>query len=641
MRFWLPACLAAFVPACERAPAPDELRRREEALHEIDPVLGLFYEVLVPPDVDVGSLVEDGFGLYPSAAEHEEEGPEGAWWVVHMDAAAAERLRDLGLEPTLALREALPDETAEAIEQTEVTAYSNPAFAAVLPSGPGPMAPIAGCTAIADTFCKYRNADAGSGVNCTGGIEEQLQALANQASYASIAAFVEVDGLTTVEGHRLVGIRIGRQTGTDVPQLLVVAGSHANEWAGPGLALQLARNMLAAYRSALDGSPGADKILKRALDRGAVLIVPVANPDGFAYTFSATAGSRDWKKTRRRCTEEAPVGACGGGVTCAPGQACILAQCYPITGVDLDRNFPFNWRDTGTTCLSSVYEGPSGGSETERTLLDRMFLDSGLKADGQTQPQQYRTRFVVEYGALGNYVLYPDGITDGADGAVHSPCRTGLQQENCQPPEYGLLRWLGGTEAAPQLRDSDPSTGAPTTPYHTDTILRSLATQVGDPPEPLRVRQRDLRRPARARIRRGAHLLGGRLPRRVHAVEPVDRPRVAERRLRPATRREPGGRHQRGRRPQGAVDRPAHGASDPSVARRRRRGTRLGLRPPAVLDRPGPRDRGRRHHASGRLRRGLHELVGDGRDPVHHLPLDAHQPLPVPADGPDLPANRP
>jgi zinc carboxypeptidase len=411
------------------------------------PAVRRFYEVRVPAGRPASELIEAGIGLFPSSAAHAPS--DGAWYVALLDEHALQLLRKRGLEPSPAPREALRLE--------ELRAFAN---AGAAPAGPD--APVPGCDDIPETFCQYT----GDNGPCPRSIEAELRDLADDNE--GFTRFVDVGDPVTAEGRHLYGIRIGQRTGKDVPQVLLFGAQHAREWATSGLLVHLARRLVAAYN---DPAPANDWLRQRLATR-AVLIVPVANPDGYAFTFTDAVGSRDWRKNRAPCTEEPALGACGPGNTCPARQTCVAtalrSQCYEA-GVDLNRNFPFDWRNTGDGCSSERYEGPAAASEPETAMLNRLLLHDGLAGS-------YVTRFFVNYHSYGNYVLYPDGITDGDDGELHDPCRTGaLVPENCQPPEFDVLRWIAGSEASPRLRDELSGQ-----PYKTDTVYRSLYATVGD-----------------------------------------------------------------------------------------------------------------------------------------------------------------
>jgi hypothetical protein len=336
--------------------------------------------------------------------------------------------------------------------------------------GMGPMSPQCG-GGILNTFCQYTE-DTGAGV-CAQSMQQMMQDL--QTQYGDdLVRFIDLDTPITREGRHVYGLRVGKIGSLSqglTPQVLVVGALRAREWAGSGMALELARRMASMHENL---SPEYDWV-RELLDEQAITFVPVANPDGYAYTISPAAGARDWVKNREPCTEEAPLGACGGGGgSCPAGQVCFQDQCYRA-GVDLASNFGFNWRNTARTCSHASYEGPNAGSEPEVQALAKFFLD---EIPSQPLLGDSMTRFLLSYGGYGNYILYPDGITDGADGGPHSPCRTAaLTPQNCQPPELPVLRSLLGSQGNPILHDQS----ARQIPYAADTLYRSLEATVGDP----------------------------------------------------------------------------------------------------------------------------------------------------------------
>lgn len=419
-----------------------------------------FYELFVPAGFDP-ALLSERFGLYPSQSWHEES--DGHWFVLLTDGDGVQQLRDLGLEPDAAPLDSLApadlDTLAEGVvaAQEQAFAASDEVVPSAGPGGAGPLAPM--CSQIPDTFCQYTG-----GGPCAQSLHTWLT---NLAAHPNVH-LVDVSNPLTAEGRHLYGVRIGPTTlGTNVPQVLIFGAMHAREWAGSGVALELAKRLISMLEDTQN--PASDWV-RRVLRNRAVTIVPVANPDGYVQTFAVAAGSRDWIKNRKACLEEPPAGAC----PCPVSQVCVAGSCRQA-GVDVARNFPFNWSDTAASCSSSSYEGPTAASEAEVSMLRKVFLDDGIGTTGDT----HVTRFVLSYGAYGDYVLYPDGISAGPDGNLHSPCRTAWNApEDCQPADFAVLRSLTGSEASPVLWDNPVLHSGP---YKTDTLYRSLYPTVGDP----------------------------------------------------------------------------------------------------------------------------------------------------------------
>jgi hypothetical protein len=135
-------------------------------------------------------------------------------------------------------------------------------------------------------------------------------------------------------------IKIGTpKPGQQKPALFIDGGIHAREWISPAVAIwtidQYVRNYATTYKTLLD-----------TID---IYVAPCLNPDGYEWSRTNT---RLWRKNRR-----APSGG-----------------CY---GVDLNRNFGFQWGVSGTSNspCSDVYLGPSPNSEPEAMNL-KTFLDA-------------------------------------------------------------------------------------------------------------------------------------------------------------------------------------------------------------------------------------------------------------------------
>lgn len=180
---------------------------------------------------------------------------------------------------------------------------------------------------------------------------------------------------TTAEGRPIPGLRIapaGRRA--VAPTVVVLGGVHAREWIAVMAPLYLAGRLLA--------QPGETP------PRPAVewLVVPVANPDGYAYTWTDPLGlPRLWRKNRRLV-----------------GEAAI--------GVDLNRNWSVGWdiddcRPAAVPACpeadpsSEVYRGPAPFSEAETRGL-RALLAS-----------RRRLFAVADTHSFGQLILWPNGFT--------------------------------------------------------------------------------------------------------------------------------------------------------------------------------------------------------------------------------------
>ena len=151
---------------------------------------------------------------------------------------------------------------------------------------------------------------------------------------------------TSHEGRPIKALKISDNVAIDEPDegdVLFVAAHHSREWISVEMALYLAEQILTQYPT--------NAQLRADVDNLEIWIVPVVNPDGFAYTWSPS-GYRYWRKNRRNN---------GDGTF----------------GVDLNRNWGHQWGlssgSSGSTS-SDTYRGPAAFSEPEISAL-RTFVN--------------------------------------------------------------------------------------------------------------------------------------------------------------------------------------------------------------------------------------------------------------------------
>lgn len=188
---------------------------------------------------------------------------------------------------------------------------------------------------------------------------------------ADPARVSHVDLGLSLEGRLLRGIRITNPGADDRPVVVVQGGQHAREW------ISVASTTYAAERfvTAPEGTE-----LHALLDAVELVVVPVANPDGYAYSWDV---DRFWRKNRR--------------------------DGY---GVDTNRNWSVAWGGEGASPdpAAENYRGVAPFSEPEPAAM-RDFVTA--------DPRVVALLDVHSYGQL---VLYPWGhdVTDSADHAFFS-----------------------------------------------------------------------------------------------------------------------------------------------------------------------------------------------------------------------------
>ncbi len=175
-------------------------------------------------------------------------------------------------------------------------------------------------------------------------------------------------GKTTQEKRTIYAIRIsnnvaGRQ---DKPAILINGCHHADEIMGAEICTALMNELVNKY--------GSDQSVTTWVDRYEIVIVPVVNLDGH-HVVSSGIDPR-WRKNTHDTN--------GNGV---------LYE-YP-EGVDLNRNYDFNWAHGGSGDPMSIrYRGPYPFSETENQAMRALADD-------------YRFVLSLTYHSQGEVIYYP------------------------------------------------------------------------------------------------------------------------------------------------------------------------------------------------------------------------------------------
>ncbi|KAF8316152.1 hypothetical protein DL93DRAFT_2111686 [Clavulina sp. PMI_390] len=159
----------------------------------------------------------------------------------------------------------------------------------------------------------------------------------------------------TAEGREILGIKIEEPGNRKIrPRVVIQGAQHARDWIAISAALYFAHSLVV-----LPSEKGSHTTLLEDL---AFTIIPVPNPDGYAYTWDH---DRLWYKNRLY----------------EPN-----AQC---TGIDMNRNWGFQWEESGDPCHhwyggARPFEAPEVdalAAYIERTPNIKMFID--LRSYGQ------------------------------------------------------------------------------------------------------------------------------------------------------------------------------------------------------------------------------------------------------------------
>ena len=237
----------------------------------------------------------------------------------------------------------------------------------------------------------------------TGGIADELRAAA--AAYPSIAKLETVG--QSVNGQDILALKVTRNANSTAdgsrPSVLYNGAQHAREWITPEMVTRLMQRFLSGY--------GTDAELTDLVNTTELWFLPVANPDGYDYTFST---ERLWRKNLRDND---------GDGTITPGD-----------GVDPNRNFPLKWgwdnEGSSDQPSSETFRGLGPASEPETQalagLLDRVGFD-----------------FLINYHSAIELILYGVGW-----------------QQSTPTPDDLVLEAMAGTDAKPAVPGYDPDLSA-------------------------------------------------------------------------------------------------------------------------------------------------------------------------------------
>jgi murein tripeptide amidase MpaA len=146
----------------------------------------------------------------------------------------------------------------------------------------------------------------------------------------------------SVQGREIVALKVTRDANRladgSRPTAMYASLQHAREWISPEVTRRLLHWFVDGY--------GKNAQATRLVDTRELWFLPVANPDGYQYTFDT---ERLWRKNLRDNNGD-------GAVT-------------NVDGVDPNRNFAEHWNydDAGSSSqtTSETYRGPSAASEPE------------------------------------------------------------------------------------------------------------------------------------------------------------------------------------------------------------------------------------------------------------------------------------
>ncbi|CRL08319.1 CLUMA_CG021383, isoform A [Clunio marinus] len=168
----------------------------------------------------------------------------------------------------------------------------------------------------------------------------------------------------SIEGRDIIGLRISSalEFGKN-PIIFIDAGTHSREWVGPHTVLYFIDQLVT-------NATVRDELLEKV----DWVFIPNVNPDGYVYTQTE---DRFWRKNRRLVN-------------------------YTCTGVDLNRNYEYAWRQVPNSCSTLNYPGSHPLSEPETFAVANYM-----------KTFKYNLKLYLSVHSAGPQVLWPFGFDFG------------------------------------------------------------------------------------------------------------------------------------------------------------------------------------------------------------------------------------
>jgi len=170
----------------------------------------------------------------------------------------------------------------------------------------------------------------------------------------------------TFEGRNLLAIRIfsPNSNGEKKKSIWIDGGIHAREWISPATVNYILWSVLSDYEK--------DSDVMKILDSVDLYVLPMFNPDGYAYSWEH---DRLWRKNR----------------VIHPGTNC--------RGTDLNRNWGYEWNGTGSSKkhCDSTFRGSAPFSENETRIVSD-FLSSIPRLIGYINFHSYAQMWIYPWG---------------------------------------------------------------------------------------------------------------------------------------------------------------------------------------------------------------------------------------------------
>ncbi|MFQ5602045.1 MAG: M14 family zinc carboxypeptidase [bacterium] len=192
-----------------------------------------------------------------------------------------------------------------------------------------------------------------------------------QSKYSEIYSLEKI-GKSTAQKRPIWGVKISdnAEVREDEPRILFVGVHHAREPIGANICLEIIRALCSNY--------GRDKRITSWVNSLEIWLVPVVNPDGYQYVMNSDLSFPWWRKNLRDNDRN--------------------GKFNPLyDGVDLNRNYEYNWNEGGDGKPSSwFYRGSRPFSESETRAIQELAMRENFL-------------FGVSYHSYGESILFPWG----------------------------------------------------------------------------------------------------------------------------------------------------------------------------------------------------------------------------------------
>jgi Zinc carboxypeptidase len=265
-------------------------------------------------------------------------------------------------------------------------------------------------------------------------------------AYPSLIRTVSIG--RTVQGAAITAVKMAArmEEGDGRPSILIDGCHHSNELLGAEICVTLIHELAAKY--------GNDAEVTRWLERFQLVVVPVVNVDG--HNVVTSGEDPRWRKNRHDTD--------GDGVV-----------KYP-EGVDLNRNYDFNWAHGGSgEAGSERYRGPFPFSEPETAALAAL-------------AREERFLCSITYHSQGEVIYYPwtwggrkapdDRLLTEMARAVAGSIKT-MEGDTCYKAEYGAglvgqsYTWLYGVLGTFDFVVETGKGASFVPPYEVDGVVRA------------------------------------------------------------------------------------------------------------------------------------------------------------------------